>query len=269
METGKNFYLKSAFIASLMLKLTVHPIHSFQLLSPAFPKKSSGILSGNIYGCNLTELQAKTKTKPSGGGFGAGNGGLGMGKTKKSGKKQIRTVSGYTGSGTKPLRIAANTFDDIRKDYGKEGTSDVYVRSPLNDEKLCWFVGKVCRRLDLNDKKMNGLSIPTEFETVISQKRLILEYSKNQLRPQNFGGPYSKNLEILIAPGDSEMDVVQNKISLQKVTGSVSDLSDTFDVSDVGYNPEIYIGDEARDGGLRVSRDEDGKPINDVFEINN
>ena len=36
---------------------------------------------------------------------------------------------------------------------------------------------------------------PTKEKAVISQKRLILEYAKNQLRPQNMGGLYTWNLE--------------------------------------------------------------------------
>lgn len=211
-----------------------------------------------------TKLLAKKKTNKkkssSGGGFGSSSSGSAGAKT--------RTVSGYTGSGTKPLRNAANTFDAIRKVYGKDGTSDLYMRSPLNNEELFWFVGKVCRRLDMEDEDFCGTSLPTEMEAVISQKRLIIEYAKNQLRPQNFGGPYSKNLEIWIAPGDSEMDIVQNKMPLVKVTGSQKDLSETFSVKDVGFNPEIYLSDEQREGGLRVKRDEFGEPLKDVFEIN-
>ena len=58
--------------------------------------------------------------------------------------------------------------------------------------------------------------VPTPHEAVTSQKRLILEYAKRELRPQNMGGPYEKALEVWLAPGNSEMDVVQNKISLGK-----------------------------------------------------
>ena len=202
----------------------------------------------------------------TGGGFGKSNNTADNNPSSSSSK--TRSVSGYTGSGTKPLRTAANTFDTIRKKYGKEAIIDVYVRSPLNDAQLCWFVGKVIRVTDTNDSELfHGSTIPTETETILSQKRLILEYAKNQLRPQNFGGPYSQQLELWMAPGDTEMDVVQNKISLVKVTGSVSDLSDGFSVKDVGYNPEIYVGDEQNDGGLRVKRDENGHPVKAVFEI--
>jgi len=181
----------------------------------------------------LSATKKTNKKSPAGGGFGSTS------DSNKNGK--VRSVSGYTGSGTKPLRIAANTFDAIQKVYGKEGISDLYMRSPLNDAQLFWYVGKVVRRIDLEDKEMQGESIPTEMEAVISQKRLIIEYAKNQLRPQNFGGPYSKNLEIWIAPGDSEMDVVQNKVSLTKVAGSTADLSETFSVHDVGFNPEVRL----------------------------
>lgn len=95
---------------------------------------------------------------------------------------------------------AANNFDRIRKLHGKDATTDVYVRSPLNDETLFWFVGKVIRMVSSSDEgdehKLTGSCHPTEEETILSQKRLILEYAKNQLRPQNMGGPYSKKLEL-------------------------------------------------------------------------
>ena len=58
---------------------------------------------------------------------------------------------------------------------------------------------------DDNSNKLVGSVLPSEIEAVISQKRLILEYAKNQLRPQNMGGPYSKNLELWSAPGKSAL----------------------------------------------------------------
>lgn len=81
------------------------------------------------------------------------------------------------------------------------------------------------------------------------------------------GGPYyEKALELWLAPGNSEMDVVQNKVTLEKVESTT--LRDGFDVSNVGYNPEIYVGDEITKGGLRVTRDEQGRPMKPVFEVN-
>ena len=136
------------------------------------------------------------------------------------------------GAGTKPLRNAANTFDKLRQDYGKDCTNDVYCRSPDNDIETFWFVGKVAVRPD---------TAATPDQAVISQKRLILEYAKSELRPQNFAGKYASTLELWLAPGDSEMDAVQNKVSLTKVNGSMSDLVDDFNVKDVGFNPEIYV----------------------------
>ena len=213
-------------------------------------------------------LSAKAgKGKKSKKGSTAGGGGFASKSTSNS-QGKVRSVSGYTGSGTKPLRVAANTFDAIRKKYGTEACSDLYVRSLLNDPTTFWFVGKLARRTDLDDKEMRGKTIPTDNEAALSQKRLIFEYAKNQLRPQNLGGPYSKELELWLAPPDSEMDVVQNKVSFTKVVGSTKDISDTFSVSDVGYNPEIYIGDEINEGGLRVTRDDDGNPTQATFEIN-
>lgn len=202
----------------------------------------------------MKKQQSKKKnptTAGSGGGFGAAP------KSNSDGK--VRSVSGFAGSGTRPLRVAANTFDRLREEYGKDYTSDVYCKSPSNDPELLWFVGKVNYRPN---------TAATPEQAVIAQKRLILEYAKRELRPQNLGGKYASALELWLAPGDSEMDAVQNKISLAKVKGSTADLSDDFSVGDVGYNPEIYIADEREKGGLRIKRDDDGKPVKAVFEIN-
>jgi len=229
----------------------------------------------------------KTTNKVSAGSGNVGGGGGGFGMRTSTTKSTIRTaqitrsVSGHTGSGTKPLRAAANTFDALRKEFGVDACRDVYVRAPLNDPITFWFVGKIASRSEKEDGNSNnhddsnnnneeiGTTITPEM-AIWSQKRLILEYAKHQLRPQNLGGKFSEGLEVWLAPGDSEMDVVQNKIPLQKVTGSVHDLPVGFTVKDtVGYNPEIYMGDEITMGGLRVQRDpETGEPINPVFEVN-
>lgn len=205
------------------------------------------------------KFNKKKTSSNSGGGFAS--------STSSNNNSQVRSVSGFTGSGTKPLRVAANTFDRLRKEYDKDCLNDVYVRSPLNDESTYWFVGKIARCLEKQD--CQGTCVPTPQEAVLSQKRLILEYAKRELRPQNLGGPYEKALELWLAPGDSEMDTVQNKVTLEKVEGSTSkSLRDGFSVADVGFNPEIYVGDEVTKGGLRVTRDSEGRPTKPVFEIN-
>mmetsp|Transcript_4383 Transcript_4383/g.5063 ORF Transcript_4383/g.5063 Transcript_4383/m.5063 type:complete len:259 (+) Transcript_4383:95-871(+) len=213
----------------------------------------------------LLAKKSKDKGKKVSGGIGFG-GGQKSDTSKISIDGKVRNVSGFQGSGTKPLRVAANTFDRIRQEYGKECCSDIYVRSPLNDKNIFWFVGKIARCLKEDD--LEGSSIPTTEEAVISQKRLILEYAKRELRPQNLSGPFSDGLELWYAPADSEMDAVQNKISFTKVKGSISSLSDGFRVADVGYNPEIYVGDEVKKGGLRVARDDEGHPLKGTFQVN-
>jgi len=216
------------------------------------------------------------------GGFGGSGSGGGFGSPKKDGKKKggrggaaagparddskVRTVSGSSGSGAKPLRVAANTFDSIFEKYGAPCVTDLYVRSPANEadtgsDPTFWFVGKVAA-------DPSAPRPPTVAEAVLSQKRLILEYAKRELRPQNFVGKYSEGLQVWTAPGNSEMDVVQNKAALERVAGSTADIAEDFDVRNVGFNPEIYVGDEIKDGGLRVVRDEAGKPVKPVFEIN-
>jgi len=188
----------------------------------------------------------------AGGGFGA------AAPTSTPNSKKLRSVSSQNaGAGSKPLRQGALTFDRIRKEQGVAACQDVYVRSPLNSPTTFWYVGKVAF-CDGSD----GVA------ACLSQKRLILEYSRQHLRPNNLGGKYAATCELWLAPGDSEMDVVQNKVSLVPVRESASDLPGNFTVDTVGYNPEIYVGDELTKGGLRVERSEEGHPVKSVFEVN-
>jgi hypothetical protein len=166
-------------------------------------------------------------------------------------------------------------FDAIRKQHGIQAVRDVYVRSPLNSPTTFWFVGKIASASsssaaaddDDDDARDDD---ETRFQhAAVALKRGILEYAKHELRPQNLAGPtYSAALELWLAPGNSEMDVVQNKVDLVRVTGSASDLPADLDLSLIGYNPEIYVGEERVKGGLRVERDEQGRPTKPVFEIN-
>ena len=195
-----------------------------------------------------------------------GAGGFGNSRTVAPlSKKKLRSVSSsHAGAGSKPLRQAALAFDRIRKAYGVEACRDVYVRSPLNSPTTFWYVGKVAfePNSSVTTAENGGIG------ACLSQKRVILEYSRQQLRPQNMSGKYAATLELWLAPGDSEMDVVQNKVPLQPVQGSAADLPDGFTVDTVGYNPEIYVGDELTKGGLRVERREDGYPVKPVFDVN-
>ena len=209
-------------------------------------------------------------------GFGGGGSVSPRKKTKKSKKQQaasssssisntnkkIRAVrSGHAAAGSKVLRQSALAFDRLRKNNKAADVvrgGDVYIRSPLHSPTTFWYVGKVAF-------EGTGVSANT---ACIAHKSLIFEYAKQELRPQNFGGKYAAALELWLAPPDSEMDVVRNVVDLVKVQGSVKDLPDDFDVKCVGWNPEIYVGDERAKGGLRVERDEEGKPTKEVFDVN-
>ena len=205
---------------------------------------------------------ADKKSTPATGGFGSPSPAA-VAAASSQGKS--RGISGRAvGAGSKPLRQAATMFDDLRKEQGAAACHDVYVRSPDDSRTTFWFVGKIARNVATESKHY----IPTPTEAVLSQKRIILEYAIQHLRPQNFGGKYAASLELWLAPADSEMDVVQNKVTLERVKGSMADLSDDFSVTTVGFAPEIYVGDELNKGGLRVERDEEGRPNKPQFEVN-
>ena len=70
-----------------------------------------------------------------------------------------------------------------------------------------------------------------------------------------------------MAPGDLDMNVVQNKVGLARVAGSGRDLREGFHVKDAGFGPENYVGDE-KNGGLWVVRDGEGWSVKPTFDIN-
>ncbi len=253
-ETSKPLYI----VRALVLMSCISHIASFAPNVPLHLRSHSSItyLSLAKKAQAMNKAKSSSKSTSSAGGFGV---------TTASSKTQalqgkVRTVSGFSGSGTKPLRQAANTFDAIREKHSVKACWDLYCKSPLDDPHRLWFVGKIAVTPD---------TAATPQQAVLAQKRIILEYAKRELRPQNLGLPkYSDTLELWLAPGDSEMECVQNKVSLEKVEGSLADLVEDFSVADVGYNPEIYVGDEREKGGLRIMRDEKGNPIKPVFEVN-
>jgi hypothetical protein len=101
--------------------------------------EKSSILSSptTLFAIKKKQKKSQSTKSASAGGFG--------GSTSKSKtlEGKVRSVSGHTGSGTKPLRQAANNFDDLRKEYGQECCKDLWCRSPLNDPLVLWFIGKV------------------------------------------------------------------------------------------------------------------------------
>ena len=265
----KRVQMLAMYVLLLSMTMTTISISAFQHVIPLDHRAGIVLTSstvttgtGSIKRSTSSSLNMaeKKKSKPTSGGGGFGSN---SSITNNNVKKARSISSKHTGAGTKALASAANTFDRIRKLYGKGGTTDVYVRSPKNDESVFWFVGKVVRMLDNTDgvddgkdvhvekpgdeeiqqnqpKLLAGSVYPTISEAVLSQKRLILEYAKCELRPQNMGLPaYSPYLELWIAPGDSEMDVARNHVTLAKIDGSSKDVREGFNVNDVGYNPEV------------------------------
>lgn len=230
------------------------------LVSSLFFALSLGILSNEVVGFIVTPRVATTRRRlpnslPLAAATGFGSNKPTTTARKKSKKKK---GGGYTTvAGSKALRRAANAYDRLRSAHGPG--ADVYLRSPLDSATTFWFVGKVAFAPD----------VATAQTACIAYKRLILEYSQQELRPQNFGGRNAPALELWLAPPDSEMDVVRNSVILEAVKGKAKDLlADDFDMEQVGYNPEIYMGDERAKGGLRVELDEQGRPTKEAFDVN-
>lgn len=147
-----------------------------------------------------------------------------------------------------------------------------------------WFIGKI-----------NHLSEINSNEALIALTPLLIEYSKT-LRPLELAGANAlqnnnndpitntntskdHGVQIWTAPGNSEMDCVQHKVTLDYTPYSsysetyLEELNDKFtrmmstsdNIHIIGYEPEIYQGGE---DGFRIKRDDDGRPVKAVVNVN-
>jgi hypothetical protein len=156
-------------------------------------------------------------------------------KKKKKTPKKKSNMSLQGGGGA--LRELALKYDEMVKDNDVT-LRDVYVL----DKDHCdpsdggnigtfWFVGKFATR-----ESGDAVAPPDRATVYTHSKNLVLK-----LR-------HSRSLSIFTAPGNSEMEVVRNLTPLTPLPNSDTDGGGC----EVGFNPEIYIGDEQHKGGLRV-----------------
>ncbi|GMI47270.1 hypothetical protein TrCOL_g10558 [Triparma columacea] len=173
-------------------------------------------------------------------------------KKKKKTPKKKSNMSVLQGGGG-ALRELALKYDEMVKDNDVT-LRDVYVLDkdhvdPSDGGNIgtFWFVGKFATR-----ESGDAVAPPDRATVYTHSKNLVLK-----LR-------HSRSLSIFTAPGNSEMEVVRNLTPLTPLPNSDTDGGGC----EVGFNPEIYIGDEQHKGGLRVKRYEDGSICANTFEVN-
>lgn len=251
---------------------------AFTLNSPSLQPTPSLL----TLGAKKAKQKKNAPPKSSGAGFGkaaAAESSSGAGVDRSGKASPLIPFSGQSGSGTKALRKVSSQFDSIRKTYGKDACRDVYVRSPLHSPTTYWFVGKIACRPLPSEQQQDDSSIdqpttqeevdaPRLIQTALAMKRIIFEYAKDQLRPTVMGGKYASALELWLAPADSELETATNKVSLRPVVKAAAVDAVVLEASEIGYDPEIYLGEERVKGGLRVELDEEGVPIKPPYEVN-
>lgn len=167
--------------------------------------------------------------------------------TRKTDTRQVM------GNFAKVLAKQSEIYDNLYKENGNDHHVDVYCRLSISD--TFYFVGKV-----------NYISNITTSNALLAQKNLIIEYSKS-LRPKDLAGPNGMlgDIEIWYAPGNSEMNVAQNKVKLEgPLIGNEEDVIGIVKQKEIGYSPEIYQNNEE---GFRCKRDNLGNPIKSAFEV--
>lgn len=156
------------------------------------------------------------------------------------------------GSYSTVLSQRCATFEQMRYDPNRTSFTihDVYAR--LKGSETCWFIGKIAHHHNF-----------TSAEAFASLHVLLREYSKT-LRPVELGGPKAggKEIELWSAPGNTEMQAVQNKINLTKIEVSQTTIPAPY--TSIGYEPEVYQSNEV---GFRIRRDAQGLPLETAFEV--
>jgi len=152
----------------------------------------------------------------------------------------------------KPVNIRRQLkyFEAMRAVGGKDCVADIYCRDNGSPDKKLkqtfWFIGKVARctgTVSLN-------------EAVGRQWNLIEEHAA-RLRHVELGPSFKDlRLEIWAAPGDSEMEMAQNRLTtnMEMMYRLEKSEWEKVPLDEVGFEGELQDGEE----GLRVLRTDDG-----------
>lgn len=123
---------------------------------------------------------------------------------------------------------------------------DVYARLSvtLEDNPFCYFLGKV-------------VAVPevSVAEAVWAQAPLIYRHAAF-MHPELFGDD-PEDVELLMAPGESEMGVAQEQVSLQPLETSPRGAAPTS-AEEVGFEPETLVHGQVP---FRVRRSPEGAPL--------
>jgi hypothetical protein len=164
-----------------------------------------------------------------------------------------------TGRFSRYLAKRCESFEKLKDQNGFTVACDLYAR--LGGTPTFWFIGKL-----IHDP---GLQLP---EALSIEHPVLVEYAK-ALRPKELGSPaavkISTDVQLWFAPGNTEMDVAQNKVTLKRVTPLPLEqyshvLSSPGAEDFVGFQPEIYQGGEE---GFRVARNDNGEPLKPAFDV--
>jgi len=171
----------------------------------------------------------------------------GFGGSKGKNKGNLNKSKSSSGS---DLRKLALLYDSIIKITSKEKIKDVYVldtaaapgkgeNGDVKEIGMFWFVGKIASREDSEDPEVLVSSSSSHKGTIYSHaKNLVLKLRQ------------SHKLSLFTAPGNTEMNVVRNLVELTPLL-AVPPSSSSLEGQELGFNPEIYVGDELLKGGLR------------------
>lgn len=216
------------FLTGLVISLlSYYPCRSFSI-PKKLNSKSFEIFAGKGFGDKKNEAPA-----------------IEVNPTRSSEYKEV------AGSYARLLARHSDVYDDIKVSREKHMKHDVYARLDGNAE--FWFIGKFAY--------LESMGIQEAYNRI---EILMTEYAKS-LRPIELAGPAAARatLQLWYAPGDTEMQVAQNKVKLELFSRTIEENADSTP-SEVGFQAEIYSDGEM---GFRCKRDDEGNPIRAAFEV--
>ena len=78
------------------------------------------------------------------------------------------------------------------------------------------------------------------------------------------------DVQLWVARGGSEMECVRNLESPRPLVKPTTEEEEARaeEEAEAGFCPEIWVGDEVKDGGLRIKRGPGGEPLRGSFDVN-
>ena len=173
-----------------------------------------------------------------------------------TGRKRI--LLGGTGEAQKQATGQQLASYQILQKLPSAVRGDVYAREPPGADgaasETLYFIGKV-----IAEQFAAGASLATQ--------ELLVKGHAKVYQPEVFGGLSDGDMELWLAPGNTEMGVAQNEVALKRWEPPPPDV-ELPQAGACGFEPEALPPPHMGAGPFTCKRDAEGQPVGGAFKAN-